>query len=803
MISLFTDFKRYFLVTICCAIICCPQFLSAKEVKKTSTKTVTKLDNSKKVKSSQPSKNNPPKPNNKNTTSSKTEQKPNKIKANEEQKIEQKAETPKPETTILNSHQIYEQSEESLSHVKDNQFMSKKLWRELSNRDFTNIRKIADLLSNGNYNEAVNFVDFEDAKEVSDLNKKNITKDSNGSTLVKEYGANPSFHDALNSIILWKKYSDKNLKNTSFNDVSRFIADNSFYPNIVELKKSAEKLATQNNVPYQYSAQYFKYNPAISLESKLYLLRAEIDYLQRFQGSKEERENFENDIRKFIVDIWVKENFSLAQEEWFLSNFKSQLTETNHVARIDRLLWEQRIEEAKRILQFVDEDYQKLFLAIIELNNSPKYIENIILSVPRKLRDSEGLSYQKLLWYKSHDEVDKIIEIFVNLPQNLQYANRWWPVRKLYLREMLKQKKYKFAYAIAAKHSLPTTSSDYWEAEWTAGWIALRFLDEPKAAYQHFEKVYKNVVQPVTISRAAYWLAMASYSMKDNDRAIDWYKVAAKYPTFFYGQLAIHKHRMINSLDAEKEMILPKSPNIADVDIKDAATVKSLQIAYLLSLMGDMVTAGKVFENFIINAKSDGQIAIAMKLINEIDNKELSAKMSRVASRRNVFFISDKFQIVKQVESSEYAPLIHAIIKQESGFAPSAVSKVGALGYMQIMPDTAKLLAKNIGVKYDKRLLATDIDYNVRLGSHYIKELVDKFNGSEIMAIASYNAGPNAAQRWVNEFYDPRREADIDRVVDWIELITYSETRNYVQRVLENMIVYKYLMSRQNYDSVK
>jgi soluble lytic murein transglycosylase len=192
-----------------------------------------------------------------------------------------------------------------------------------------------------------------------------------------------------------------------------------------------------------------------------------------------------------------------------------------------------------------------------------------------------------------------------------------------------------------------------------------------------------------------------------------------------------------------------------------------------------------------------------MKLINEIGDRQLDAKISRVAAKKNVFFIKDKFQIVKEIVNDEYAPLVHAIVKQESGFAPTAVSQVGAIGFMQLMPGTAKLVAKDIGIPYDKAKLSGDIKYNVRLGSHYIKKLIDRFDGSEMLAIASYNAGPNATQRWINEFYDPRKEKDLDKVVDWIELITYSETRNYVQRIMENLIVYKYLMSRANYDVVQ
>ncbi len=153
---------------------------------------------------------------------------------------------------------------------------------------------------------------------------------------------------------------------------------------------------------------------------------------------------------------------------------------------------------------------------------------------------------------------------------------------------------------------------------------------------------------------------------------------------------------------------------------------------------------------------------------------------------------SRKFRLVKEVEDGEYSALIHALIKQESGFVPTAMSRVGAMGYMQLMPDTAKNVAKDLGIRYNVRKL-TDPAYNVKLGSHYIKGLIDRFNGSKMLAIAAYNAGPHNSERWIREFFDPRKEKDIDKVVDWIELITYYETRNYVQRIMENMIVYKYI----------
>lgn len=680
------------------------------------------------------------------------------------------------------------------AQAKESRPITQKLWQGITQHDLEVLKKISVALEKKDYDEALKMV----AKIKHEEDQQSVQDQSQ---LIKN---RPDFSDAVTDIILWNKFSGKiDAKNISFSDISRFASDNPFYPNISEMRRNVERVAMASNIPYQASEKYFNSNPAGTTESKIYLVQSKIDFLMRSKESEEQKAAKQREIQKLLSDIWVKENFSAEEEKDFLEKYKNQLSEIDHINRIDRLLWDSRVADANRIMDFVNEDYRALFLAIIEIQNSPKYIDKIVLSVPRKLRSNEGLTYRRIIWNKAKDKQDDVLDLMLDLPKESQFPEKWWSLRRLYGREMLKQKKYKDAYALIANHNLPKTAADYWEAEWTAGWIALRFLDKPKEAYPHFENLYKNVSQPVTISRATYWLGMTEQARGNDKKAIEWYKLAAKYPIFFYGQLAIHKHRSIDSIGAQDDIILPKDPDITADDMIKISQSKVAQIAYLLAVTGDKTNASKIFEWLVMNSTSDGQIAAIMKIINEIGDRQLDAKISRVAARKNVFFIKDKFQIVKEVSSDEYAPLVHAIIKQESGFAPTAVSQVGALGFMQLMPATAKLVAKEMKIPYNKHKLSTDITYNVKLGSHYIKKLIDRFGGSEMLAIASYNAGPNATQRWINEFYDPRKEQDIDKVVDWIELITYSETRNYVQRIMENLIVYKYLMSRSNYDVVR
>lgn len=672
--------------------------------------------------------------------------------------------------------------------ARDATLISQKLWRKFTQEESDLLKKIDVALNKKDYDQALKYA-----------------KTNSFNPLLNQGQAKPAIFDVVSDIVLWNKYSgDISKMDIDFSDISRFASDNPFYPNIYKIKRNVERVAMKDNVAYEKTGHYFTSNPAGSIDSKLYLLKAKIKFLQEFHGSEAEKTDLKNSIRYLISTIWIKEDFATKdQEDTFFMEYKPYLSANDHVKRVERLLWEDRTSQAQSLMVLIDEDYRKLFHAIIELQSFPRYMQKSVLSVPRHLRGNELLAYRKVLWYKSKGRIDDVMDVIIALPRELEYPEKWWSLRHLYAREMLKEKRYKLSYLLAAKNSLPADAADFWEAQWLSGWIALRFLDEPEAAYNHFELLYNNVQQPVTLARASYWLGMASLAMGRKKEALNWYKVATQYPTFFYGQLAITKHRSLDSIAARDDIILPKDPAITSQDMENVARSKAARVAYLLAMTGDKTNATKIFDYIVSNAATKGEVAVIMKIVNEIDDRQLDARISRTAAKKNVFFIKDKFQIIDEVSDDKYAPLVHAIIKQESGFAPTAVSKVGALGFMQLMPNTAKLVARDLGIEYDKTKLSTDIKYNIRLGTSYIKSLINRFEGSEIMAIAAYNAGPNNAQRWANEFYDPRLQNDLDKVVDWIELITYSETRNYVQRIMENLIVYKYLMSRSNYDALE
>lgn len=221
-------------------------------------------------------------------------------------------------------------------------------------------------------------------------------------------------------------------------------------------------------------------------------------------------------------------------------------------------------------------------------------------------------------------------------------------------------------------------------------------------------------------------------------------------------------------------------------------------MAYLTSLYtGNIKDATYMFQHAISTAKTKSEIAEIVNIVKSLNNERMTTDIIKHASYNNVFFVKDLYPILSIInKNNPNAHLIHAIIKQESGFYIQAKSSAGAIGFMQIMPDTGKYLAKKMKIRYSKRKLQHNPKYNIAMGTYYITMLVDKFKGSEMLAIASYNAGPSATRKWIKTFGDPRDFKEIDDIVDWMELITYPETRNYVQRVLENSIVYEYLLEK-------
>jgi soluble lytic murein transglycosylase len=322
------------------------------------------------------------------------------------------------------------------------------------------------------------------------------------------------------------------------------------------------------------------------------------------------------------------------------------------------------------------------------------------------------------------------------------------------------------------------------QAEFLAGWLALRFLDRPEDASRHFRALYENVSTPISLSRGAYWAGRAAEALRRPEEAAQWYGLAAQHVTTFYGQLAAER------LSPGGLLVMPAEP---EPDAETAAAFAGRELVRIARMLNRISPEGDREGPFVrrlgLDAATAEEHVLTSRLALDLARPDLAVWAGKQGVQ-NAVIAAAGYPVIDMPRSGNPDPaLVHALIRQESTFDRRAVSPAGARGLMQLMPGTAQEVARKLGITHSNVRLTDDPEYNVTLGSWYIQNLLERFNGSYVLAIAAYNAGPARVQGWLRQFGDPRAEG-IDPV-DWIELIPIYETRNYVQRVLEGMYVYR------------
>jgi soluble lytic murein transglycosylase len=578
----------------------------------------------------------------------------------------------------------------------------------------------------------------------------------------------------LNRILIWQRLVSGG-SGATFDEIDAFIKAFPEWPSHERLVARAEETMPPGSPDKEVIAWYGKRAPSTT-EGATRLAESLLDLGRREEATK------------LIRKTWVHANFGDQQEAIFYKTFKQQLTKKDHIARLDRLVWANRDVPAKRMYSKVGTEYRALAEARFALRNGSNGVDGAIKRVPAHLLDDPGLQYDRLRWrrVKNRDE-----EAFAMLRANpaavkVQPA-RWWNERSILARRALMKGYITDAYRIAANHNLKS-GAELLDAEWMAGWIALRFLKDDAIAYTHFSNVYREAKQPISKARGAYWAGRASEAVKDSERARYWYRTAFKNPTTYYGQLAATK------LPREDTINMPPPPHtdpIVEASFNSHELVRAVRIIDAAGMTGMLRPFIRQLAEI---GKTPDWLANVADLAYETGRADISIYAAKRAESEGVSLLQAGFPIIKTQRISEAdRPLVHAVIRQESLFNTSAVSRAGARGLMQLMPATAKQMAKKNDITFVHERLTEDADYNVHLGQTYLADLVNDFNGSYILALAAYNAGPSRARQWIREYGDPR-ESTVD-AIDWIEMIPFAETRNYVQRVLENLQVYRYMMS--------
>jgi len=495
----------------------------------------------------------------------------------------------------------------------------------------------------------------------------------------------------------------------------------------------------------------------------------------------------EDRARSLARVAWVELNFTRSDEASFLRRFGDLLTQAEQEARLERLIWDRRRLPALRQARRLGADREALAEARLALATMAPGVDRAIEKVPPALRDDPGLTYERARWRLRKDRYGQAVELLDPPLEQLAAPERWWDLRHWAARRALEEGEPKRAYRLASFHGL-SSGADFAEAEFLSGWIALRFLDNPTVAYGHFQRLYDAVGTPISRARGAYWAGEAAQALDRPAEATRWYRLAAFNDIAFYGQLATGR------LGGEPTLV--ENPP-AQISARTRADFDSQEVVQVLRRLVE-IDQDRLIDWFFAALRVRAQSEVDFRLIGDLalalDRVDQAVVTAKAASREGIVLPAHLFpSIPLSLDGPGEGALVLALIRQESQFSTRAVSRAGARGLMQLMPATAKHVAARQGLPFDPQRLTEDPSYNLRLGRHYLEDLLARYDGSYALALAAYNAGPARANRWIEEFGDPR-DPKVDPI-DWIESIPFDETRNYVQRVLEAVAVYRKRLS--------
>lgn len=557
----------------------------------------------------------------------------------------------------------------------------------------------------------------------------------------------------------------------SFETISDFVLKNDSWPRRGTLRRRAEEVLN-NNVSPGDVIRWFGTYPPLTTDGKIRLVEAVVAGGQKKTA------------RKLIRETWVGTNFGRKQERQFRKRYRKFLTRADHTARLNRLLWDGQITRARRMIPLVGEATQKLAMARISLRAFRGGVDWHISQVPASLRTDPGLVFERVRWRRRKGLDDGAYELLKNVPANVPFAQKWWVERSIMARRLLAKGHISEAYKLARTNGL-STGARFVEAEWLAGWIALRHLNDPETARTHFSTIGDKVAYPISKARAAYWIGRAEEAGGNLTAAAKSFQAASKHGTTYYGQLAAAR---------SNSSVILTSSRVAPTKARRSTFARDERVraVKLLSQVGARNHVRAFMYKLLSEAKTPQRQMLTAELAQQIGRRDFAVRAGRKSYRTGSPLPEIAYPVIKMTGNHPEQALLHAIVRQESNFDAAAVSHAGARGLMQLMPATARSVAKRLRVRYSPKKLTRDSSYNVRLGQAYLGQMINRFDGSYILAIASYNAGPSAAKRWVRQNGDPR-EQGVD-VIDWVESIPYRETRNYVQRVIENLQVYRVRM---------
>jgi soluble lytic murein transglycosylase len=572
-------------------------------------------------------------------------------------------------------------------------------------------------------------------------------------------------------LIEWQRLRDGD-ETARLGDYEAFLARRSDWPGLGLLRQKGEVAVARSTDPARVIAYFDRQKPltgkgAVALVSAL---------LTAGRPGEAEAEAHR---------AWAVVKFD-AEDETALLALMGDAMDVAHEVRLDNLLWDgKRTAETLRMLPRVSADWQALAKARMALRGDKTGASALIETVSAGLKSDPGLAYERFLWRMRRDNYPDAVALLLersDSPASLGRPDLWAERRALLARWLIRKGDVRDAYRVAASHQM-TDGDGFVDAEFLAGFIALRKLDDADTALRHFAALKAAVQTPISLSRADYWTARALEAKGDAAGATAAYQSAAQHQTAYYGQLAAEKLGL--SLD-------PALINVGEAQrgykIAPFADSSVLQAGRLLAAVGERGQAKRFFLHLAETQDRAGLEALS-DLALLLDEPHIALVVAKQAAEKGWILPRAYYPMPAMVPDNLLVSraLVLAISRRESEFDPAARSHANALGLMQLLPETAGRMAKSVGIPHTTKQLTADPAHNATLGAAYLAKMVEDFGPSIPMIASGYNAGPGRPRKWVAEFGDPRTGDP----VDWVETIPFTETRTYVMRVTESLVIYR------------
>ena len=576
-------------------------------------------------------------------------------------------------------------------------------------------------------------------------------------------------------------------KDVGFQRIRDFQASAPKWPLAETLSKRAEQAMFATGENPETVISYFEDRKALTAEGHASHARALF-----FVGRDDEG-------RAALRRAWAVTDMGGDVEKSIASEFSNVLSSADHKHRLSRLIYAQESSAAIRHAKRLGVDQVRLAQVAQALLRGTGGAEKSYNALSSALRNDPALRYALARLYRKQEKFSKARSILLNAPTTaaaMVDASAWWDERRIIARRSVgpnHRDTVKAAYQIASRHGL-SDPVDAVDAEFLAGWIALRYLKDAETGLTHFTRVHKLATSRTENARGGYWMGRAYAALGDKASATKAYQSAAQHSTIYYGQLAREQIGLGND---------PEKINGGEASAAARSRVDNDEVIRAMRIMHQ--ASGKANLHMFLwsiasRFKSVDEMNAAAAIAHDLGGTTMALRLAKAAGQFKIDIDAWSYPLRglpewKQVGKPIERAMVFALSRQESEFDPQAGSKVGAQGLMQLMPGTAKIVARQYRLPYAVSKLKGDPAYNVKLGAAHLADLVEDFGGSYVLTLVGYNAGPRRAREWTDEYGDIRG-GTVDPI-DWVESIPFQETRQYVQKVLQNLHIYRSRLAPQ------